>query len=1129
MENFEKKVIRASAGTGKTYRLSLEYIGLLLKFRKHGIQFSEILVITFTKKATAEIRERIFAHLQAIIDRSDSGLELCKNLREIFEVTVSDADIDYLQHVYHEMLMNKHLVQISTIDSFTNTIFQTIIAPYLGLTQYKVENRIQPDMLAEIYEVILSNNDNFQKLKDFFTRSGRKTIQDYENLITSIIQERWIFHLMAQHKPKNESSPDIREMIDSFLVRYRVFFEEILRQFDEYVSKNHGDRNIDEILKKNFRELFSDRHTELSVDNFVDVICDKLKDNNFILINQKMLLVDDFFWNGSRMFRKKNEKSEAEELLEKLDQAKENLAEYLFYTELLKEEREIIEIATVILEKYDSIKIRDKVFTFNDITYYTYKYLYDPELSLTENDSVTNAFYEYLSSALRFILIDEFQDTSIVQLKILLPIIREVISGIGAKNYGGAIVVGDEKQAIYGWRGGERDLLLNMPAILHQAEEATLDTSYRSDQRLISFVNHVFTNPVYRKLLTENSIEWPYKDISTVREENDGYIQVNFRNYANGKKDTNTISREEDAMREFIEDVVYPHIRDHNVKLASIAILSRKNKDLSNMARILDELGINNILESSNTIAKHRAIKPIFYFYRYLVFKDFNDVLKFFRSDLVLMNAVDLKEILVAYKEVTHNGGAHADIFQKVSHLEDVKYFWDFYQTYCHQQDGYPGGQILKLTKAFLEQYNVPGKFNLETDLKNINFLLEIIVDFENNVRDYSKSLHGFLEFCRDNEETDELQQLGLENSDAIHLMSIHKAKGLEFDDVFLYWNLSGRSGNRTGNMNTYLRYSPDFNQLDEFVLTYNYDHVLSKCHLKSIQQNAQQREIVEELNNFYVAATRAKTNLFLYMSYSKAGGMEKFLDDLEKKEQPNAQHVIALSLYDSLMNNYLLKQENPYKAQATIGQINPVSTSPDKPVARQNRGFLKQYYHFEPSIYLERDDKRLQAEENLNFKSTYIKKRDADMGTIAHYYLSFIKYGTGQEKKIARDRTIAHYGNLMVERDIRALLDKVDLFIMNHKDDIFSAQMWPKVFNEFTLFGESGREVRLDRLMINETSKKIMIIDYKTGDTYEELQIEDYRKTVEALDFVKKGGYSIDDKFVEIDIGVVNLGEQAF
>jgi ATP-dependent exoDNAse (exonuclease V) beta subunit len=349
--------------------------------------------------------------------------------------------------------------------------------------------------------------------------------------------------------------------------------------------------------------------------------------------------------------------------------------------------------------------------------------------------------------------------------------------------------------------------------------------------------------------------------------------------------------------------------------------------------------------------------------------------------------------------------------------------------------------------------------------------------------------------------------------------MSIHKAKGLEFDTVFLYWNLSGRSGNSTGNMNTYMRYTTDFSELDEFVLSYNYDHVLSKCHLNSIQQDAQRRGIVEELNNFYVAATRAKTNLFLFFSYSKAGGMEKFLDDLSKKDELSAHHIIALSMYDSLMNYYSLDLKNPYEAQSIIGQIHPMYSQDSETAETLDRDFLREYYHFDPGVYIDRDERRLQAEENLNFKSTYIKKRDADRGTIAHYYLSFIKYGTENEKRMARYRTIAHYGNLMMEQEIKDLIDKVDRFITAQQNNIFSSEKWPKVFNEFTLFGENGREVRLDRLMINEQSKQIMIIDYKTGDTYEELQIEDYRKTVEALDFVKRGGYTIDDKFMVIDI----------
>ena len=128
---------------------------------------------------------------------------------------------------------------------------------------------------------------------------------------------------------------------------------------------------------------------------------------------------------------------------------------------MLSEENDLFHVIDFLLEQYDKLLFRDKIFTHDDISYYTFRYLYDPDLSLIEADYVSNLFYEYLSTYTRFVLIDEFQDTSIIQYKILLPIIREVISGAGVKEYGGAIIVGDEKQSIYGWRGGERDLLLN--------------------------------------------------------------------------------------------------------------------------------------------------------------------------------------------------------------------------------------------------------------------------------------------------------------------------------------------------------------------------------------------------------------------------------------------------------------------------------------------------------------------------------------------------------------------------------------------------------------------------------------------------------------------------------------------
>ena len=118
MIKIEKIVLKASAGTGKTYRLSLEYLSSLL----NGELYDEILVVTFTKKATEEIKVRIFEHIKEILDNTDTGKELIENIKNINNNII--IDLDKLELIYKEMLINKDKIKIYTIDGFTNIIFK---------------------------------------------------------------------------------------------------------------------------------------------------------------------------------------------------------------------------------------------------------------------------------------------------------------------------------------------------------------------------------------------------------------------------------------------------------------------------------------------------------------------------------------------------------------------------------------------------------------------------------------------------------------------------------------------------------------------------------------------------------------------------------------------------------------------------------------------------------------------------------------------------------------------------------------------------------------------------------------------------------------------------------------------
>ncbi len=791
----------------------------------------------------------------------------------------------------------------------------------------------------------------------------------------------------------------------------------------------------------------------------------------------------------------------------------------MFYSELIPEEKEIQTIAGAVYKKYDEIKFRDKKFTHNDISYYTFKYLYDPELSLIDSFSVTNAFYEYLSTQIRFILIDEFQDTSMIQFKICLPIINEVTSGLGVKEYGGVIVVGDEKQSIYGWRGGERDLLLTMPSLLNDYFQHFLDTSFRSDRIIINFINEIFSNPVLQKKL--EPVNWPYEKVKASKNTGSGYIQFIARNFSNTADESNDISQVEEAIREFVLYTIVPLITENIIDVKKSAILARRNSDLSNIAAVLDEMGIDYILESSSSVLHHRAIKPIIYLFEFLVYRDLFDLLKFFRSDLVLMDSGELKQILEWHKN--NNKGEYStdllfdDLIQINAVHKVVSLLHNTENTVPGNNSDMFNTNLLLFTQNVIREYNLTNLFNQENDLLNINLFLEIIADFENSNRDYPKSLKGFLDYCEDNEQNESFQQLGLDEYNAINLLTIHKAKGLEFESVFLFWNLSAYKGGSSGSLNYYLKYFKNFTGLQNYILNYNYEHIIPYCSSKELKTDADNREIIEELNNIYVALTRAKTNLYINFAYKKKGGLIKLFDDLMNSETIQAEQIILYATYHFFKQKNLLHHENNFKSSGTIGHPGKTQQKTLHSSAK-DYSFLNKYIDFDNSKYLKLDEDRLKRDEYINFSSVYLKDRDIDKGNIIHYFLSFIKYGSKEEIVFASQKTIGYFGNLIPENTIQELLKQVTEYLKNNLTGYFSDK-WDRVFTEYTLFSPAGKELRLDRLMIDQNNKEIIIIDYKTGEYYEQEQMYEYLDAVNSLPIVKKGDYKVIGNFVEIPL----------
>ncbi len=199
-------VVRASAGTGKTYRISVEFISTLLKMGAHtGFTrddiYREILVITFTRKATSEIRERIFEHLGAIARREDGFRDILKN-------PLDDRQIDFLGRVFDSMRKNKHLLMIRTIDGFTQLVFQQLVAPAMQIDEFSIVNENDEDVYQRILEKIIRDDDTMTAFSSVFQKyiHRGKDLSAYRKLIQSMIDNRWLFDFQGM---LNDGQPNL--------------------------------------------------------------------------------------------------------------------------------------------------------------------------------------------------------------------------------------------------------------------------------------------------------------------------------------------------------------------------------------------------------------------------------------------------------------------------------------------------------------------------------------------------------------------------------------------------------------------------------------------------------------------------------------------------------------------------------------------------------------------------------------------------------------------------------------------------------------------------------------------------------------------------------------------------------
>ncbi|GAA7351195.1 RecB-like helicase [Helicobacter pylori] len=524
--------LKASAGSGKTFALSVRFLALLFK----GANPSEILTLTFTKKATAEMKERILDYLKILQKENledekekEKSQNILKELEEKYRLNPSFVQ-NRAQEIYQRFLNAE--IRISTIDAF----FQSILRKFCWFVGLSANFEVNEDTKAhqqQLNEIFLStlNGEQLEELSVFIAQC-----LSYDNYTSDSILERLRFlkNKLYLFDP-NKKEPAFDE--EGFLEKLRSLNKQI--QSVETAS----DKAKTAIKCDDFRGFLNSSLTWLEKK---DEYCffKKFKDEIPTL---------------------ESECEEIENDLKRYYEARE-IALFKKFPKFIQ----LYDKATSKIQALDFDAIKDKVHA----------------LLNGYEEMPAEFFYFRLDSKIAHILIDEFQDTSLNDYKILAPFIDEIKAGIGqAKWHRSVFFVGDVKQSIYGFRGSFSSLFESVSKDFYHDN---LEFNHRSSPLIINYVNTIFKK-AYQNSPTAY-LEQKYPKASSNNHARDGYVKVSL------------VADERELLLEQILQEA-KNLLEHRIEPKDITILCARNKDALEIKNYLQK-NLSAIRPSTESSAK---------------------------------------------------------------------------------------------------------------------------------------------------------------------------------------------------------------------------------------------------------------------------------------------------------------------------------------------------------------------------------------------------------------------------------------------------------------------------------------------------------------------------------------------
>lgn len=1051
----------ASAGAGKTYSLVRNYLKICLR-TKNSNSFRSILAITFTNKAAQEMKERIIRALTSFSDFPDSGKD-----KGMFEDLMEDLDLkaeelkERSHHALRQILHQYSAFSVSTIDKFTNRLIRTFAQDLKLSVNYEVELD-GGKILEEAIDKMLSDLEEDKALAKILIQFLNAQLEEGKSPRTELPLKTMGYNLFQENsipaikELQNVSNQDFIDIRSKLLARNKEI-EEKAQGMAQKVLKLIDEHGVP-------HNLFSGSYLPKYL-----VRCVKGKPE----LPGKSVLGQI---KGEKPLYAAGKKKHGEALIDPIEASL--LKSLVNYLEYLQENFTIYTISKMILSNIMGMAVLKEIeknleeikSDTNRLPIGEFNKLVSDKLK----DQPAAFLYERIGDKYHNYFIDEFQDTSILQWHNMKPLVNNAMSQGGS-----TMLVGDGKQAIYRWRGGEVEQFLNLSnntdsgnkiktaereIELYSRETIQLPNNWRSKQQIVDFNNEFFqsllgaTDKQGQKFITNPShIDLFRQSSQEVKGGKGGYVSLKRLSYSSDESEAFDANQCQEVFG-IIENAL-----ERGYDLKDIAVLTRNKRYGATISNYLINNKIDIISPDSLSLGQS------------------SEVLAFISFIQLFLRPDDRESALIFWNWLFDKKNKEDELLERHAFLkshvnQNIKQLLDWLEKDIEQFESkkWFSSSLTEKTYGFCGFFDVP--YQNDPFLQS---LLDVILKYECN-EDQGET--GFIRWW-ESQGLDYLVDLP-EDLNAVSMMTIHKSKGLEFPIIILAFADWRAFSEKESNAWLALPKEDYFGlPLAKIGLAKDDSEIAGMEQYRQIYSENKENIVLDNLNLLYVALTRPKDELYIIGSHGRRDESTR------------------ISVY---LSHFLESQGLDISSPFELGEK---GENQEKESSKERELI---------SYQMEKGGDKVKTAVDAPKDWTKGESSATAWGKKVHQVLSKVRTHVdlqGELQKMKEGATLEKEEYEKIEQMVRAVLDhpKLKAFF---EDDV-------EVLNEIEILIPNRKSLQADRIVLKE--ERFYIMEYKTGKAYPSHsdQVRGYDDVLLKMGFKKGGSFLI---YLDEEIKVVEV-----